>query len=82
MNPKRWRWYTWFSLILFGLFLTARYQVTGRINGAADVVDCAVLPGLFWLFWFLLTKASALNDRYYNRRKAKAAAQQQEPTPQ
>ncbi len=81
MNPKRWRWYTWVSIILYVFYLWATQRVTGRIDGIS-AAEAALFPGMFWLFWFLLTKASALNDRYYNRRKAKAAAQQQEPTPQ
>ena len=81
VNPKRWRWYTWFSLIYFILSLITFYRITGLRGGVAEVLEVTIVPGLFWLVWFLIYKASALNDRYYNRRKA-AAAQQQEPTPQ
>ena len=79
MNRKRWHWYTWGAILLYIFYLWATQRVMGRIDGIS-ATEAALFPGLFWLVWFLLYKASALNDRYYNRRKA-AAAQQQEPTP-
>lgn len=59
MNPKRWKWYTWLVLVYYILSLITFYRITGLRGGVIEMLEIAMLPGLIWLFLFIIHKGVA-----------------------